>query len=30
LIKVARGNRYGQRDATMILIGFRHGLRVSS
>jgi integrase len=29
LIKVARGNRYGQRDATMILIGFRHGLRVS-
>jgi integrase len=29
LIRVARGNRYGQRDATMILIGFRHGLRVS-
>src|SRR6185437_7517268 len=25
----ARGNRWGQRDATMILIGFRHGLRVS-
>src|ERR1700747_3061849 len=25
LIKVG-GNRYGQRDATMILIGFRHGL----
>ena len=29
LIKVAKGNRHGQRDATMILIGFRHGLRVS-
>jgi len=29
LIKVARGNRHGQRDAAMILIGFRHGLRVS-
>jgi integrase len=29
LIRVAKGNRYGQRDATMIQIGFRHGLRVS-
>ena len=29
LIKMAKGNRHGQRDATMILIGFRHGLRVS-
>src|SRR5262249_17264071 len=29
LIKVAKGNRRGHRDATMILIGFRHGLRVS-
>ena len=29
LIKAAKGNRWGQRDATMILIGFRHGLRVS-
>jgi integrase len=29
LIRVAKGNRHGQRDATMILIGFRHGLRVS-
>jgi integrase len=29
LIKVAKGDRWGQRDATMILIGFRHGLRVS-
>src|ERR1700730_6375272 len=29
LIKVAKANRHGHRDATMILIGFRHGLRVS-
>jgi integrase len=29
LIKAAKGNRHGERDATMILIGFRHGLRVS-
>jgi integrase len=29
LIKVATGNRYGHRDATMILVAFRHGLRVS-
>ena len=29
LIKAAKGNRHGHRDATMILIGFRHGLRVS-
>jgi integrase len=29
LSKAAKGNRWGQRDATMILIGFRHGLRVS-
>jgi type 1 fimbriae regulatory protein FimB/type 1 fimbriae regulatory protein FimE len=30
LIKAARdGSRYGHRDATMILIGFRHGLRAS-
>jgi integrase len=29
LIKAAKGNRWGQRDATMILIAFRHGLRVS-
>jgi integrase len=27
LIKAARDGRYGHRDATMILIGFRHGLR---
>ena len=29
LIKAARGNRYGHRDATMILVSYRHGLRVS-
>jgi integrase len=29
LIKVAKGNRHGHRDATMILVAFRHGLRVS-
>ena len=29
LIKTASGNRYGHRDATMILIAFRHGLRAS-
>src|SRR6187399_3203967 len=29
LIKVAGGNRHGHRDATMILLAFRHGLRAS-
>ena len=29
LITAARGNRHGHRDATMILIAFRHGLRAS-
>jgi len=29
LIEAARGNRWGQRDATMILLTFRHGLRAS-
>jgi integrase len=29
LIAAAKGNRWGQRDATMILIAFRHGLRAS-
>ena len=29
LIKAAKCNRYGQRDATMILTCFRHGLRAS-
>jgi len=27
LIKAARGGRYGHRDATLILIAYRHGLR---
>ena len=26
LIEAAKGNRYGHRDATMILVAFRHGL----
>ena len=29
LIEAAKGNRWGQRDSTMILICFRHGLRAS-
>ena len=29
LIEAAKGNRSGHRDATMILVGFRHGLRAS-
>ena len=29
LIKEARQGRYGHRDATLILIAFRHGLRAS-
>src|SRR5262245_3127431 len=29
LIAVVKSNRYGQRDAAMILIAFRHGLRAS-
>jgi integrase len=29
LIEAAGGNRYGQRDATMILLAYRHGLRAS-
>ena len=29
LIEAAKGNRHGQRDATMILVTFRHGLRAS-
>jgi integrase len=29
LMKAATGNRHGHRDATMILVGYRHGLRVS-
>ena len=29
VMKVAARNRWGHRDATMILVGYRHGLRVS-
>ena len=29
LIPAAEHNRYGHRDATMILVAFRHGLRAS-
>jgi type 1 fimbriae regulatory protein FimB/type 1 fimbriae regulatory protein FimE len=29
LLVAARGNRYGHRDATMLLVAYRHGLRSS-
>src|SRR5262245_41194451 len=29
LIEAAKGNRWGQRDSTMLLLCFRHGLRAS-
>ena len=29
LMAAARNNRWGHRDATMILVAYRHGLRVS-
>ena len=29
LIEIAKDNRYGHRDATMILVAYRHGLRGS-
>jgi type 1 fimbriae regulatory protein FimB/type 1 fimbriae regulatory protein FimE len=29
LVKAAGNNRYGHRDATMILLAYRHGLRAS-
>jgi integrase len=29
LIEAAKGNRQGHRDATMVLLAFRHGLRVA-
>jgi len=29
LIQAAKGNRWGQRDSTMLLMTFRHGLRAS-
>ncbi len=28
-MEAARSNRYGHRDATMVLVAFRHGLRAS-
>lgn len=28
-MKAGKGNRWGQRDATMILVAYRHGLRAS-
>ena len=29
LMNAARGNRWGHRDATMVLVAYRHGLRAS-
>jgi hypothetical protein len=29
LMDAAKGNRYGNRDATMVLVAYRHGLRAS-
>jgi type 1 fimbriae regulatory protein FimB/type 1 fimbriae regulatory protein FimE len=29
LIEAASGNRYGHRNATLLLVMFRHGLRAS-
>jgi integrase len=29
LTGVAKGNRHGHRDATMILVAYRHGFRAS-
>jgi integrase len=29
VIEAAKGNRHGHRDATMILLTFRHGLRAA-
>lgn len=29
LMETAKGNRYGHRDATMILVAYRHGLRAA-
>jgi site-specific recombinase XerD len=29
LLTAAKGNRWGHRDATMVLVAYRHGLRVS-
>ena len=29
LIKAVKGNRWGQRNSTMVLLAFRHGLRAA-
>src|SRR5580693_4963635 len=29
LIEVVKGNRWGHRDASMVLLGYRHGLRAA-
>jgi site-specific recombinase XerD len=29
LVEAVKGNRQGHRDATMVLLAFRHGLRVA-
>ena len=29
LMEAAKGNRWGQRDSTMVFVAYRHGLRVS-
>lgn len=29
LMQAAKGNRYGHRDATMVLVAYRHGLRAA-
>ena len=29
LMAVTKGNRWGHRDATMVLVAYRHGLRAS-
>jgi len=29
LIEATKGNRWGHRDATMVLLAFRHGLRAA-